>query len=69
MDASFAVAPCNRQEGVRFVCGDATRLEFEDGAFDAVTMFDVIERYKDRVILDHILPRDRWRPGVGAPSA
>ena len=33
------------------------------------SMFSAIERYKDRVIVDHILPRDRWRPGVGAPSA
>jgi UDP-sulfoquinovose synthase len=28
------------------------------------TMFATIERYKDRVIADHILPRDRWRPGT-----
>jgi UDP-sulfoquinovose synthase len=33
------------------------------------SMFAAIERYRDRVIPDHILPRDRWRPGVGAPSA
>jgi len=26
------------------------------------SMFASIERYKDRVITDHILPRDRWRP-------
>jgi UDP-sulfoquinovose synthase len=26
------------------------------------SMFSVIERFKDRVILDHILPQDRWRP-------
>ena len=32
------------------------------------SMFAQIERYKDRVIPDHILPRDRWRPGVGAPT-
>jgi hypothetical protein len=32
-------------------------------------MFGQIERFRDRVIADHILPRDRWRPGVGAPSA
>jgi len=43
MDSTFADAPCNRQEGVRFVCGDATRLEFESRSFDAVTMFDVLE--------------------------
>ncbi len=33
------------------------------------SMFSTIGRYRDRVILDHILPRDRWRPGVAAPSA
>jgi UDP-sulfoquinovose synthase len=32
------------------------------------SMFGIIERYRDRVIVDHILPRDRWRPGVEAPS-
>ena len=32
------------------------------------SMFSAIDRHKGRVILDHILPRDRWRPGVGAPS-
>jgi UDP-sulfoquinovose synthase len=26
------------------------------------SMFSVIERFQDRVIRDHILPRDRWRP-------
>lgn len=47
VDESLADAPCNRQEGVRFVCGDATRLEFPDASFDAVTMFDVIEHVPD----------------------
>jgi SAM-dependent methyltransferase len=47
MDPSFANAPCNKQEGVRFVCGDATRLEFASASFDAVTMFDVIEHVPD----------------------
>jgi SAM-dependent methyltransferase len=47
MDPSFADAPCNRDEGVRFVCGDATRLEFDSGSFDAVTMFDVLEHIPD----------------------
>jgi len=27
------------------------------------SMFATIERFQDRVIVDHILPRDRWRPG------
>jgi hypothetical protein len=30
-------------------------------------MFSAIERFRGRVIEDHILPRDRWRPG-GASS-
>jgi ubiquinone/menaquinone biosynthesis C-methylase UbiE len=47
MDPSFANAPCNLQEGVQFVCGDATRLEFASASFDAVTMFDVIEHVPD----------------------
>lgn len=46
-DSTFANAPCNLQEGVRFVCGDATRLEFERESFDAVTMFDVLEHIPD----------------------
>jgi UDP-sulfoquinovose synthase len=29
------------------------------------SMFATIERFKDRVIDDHILPRDRWRPAGG----
>ncbi len=33
------------------------------------SMFAQIDRFKGRVIPDHILPRDRWRPGVAAPSA
>jgi len=47
MDASFTNAPCNLQEGVRFVCGDVTRLEFSSESFDAVTMFDVMEHVPD----------------------
>ena len=30
-----------------FLCGDATRLPFEDETFDAVTMFDLIEHVPD----------------------
>ncbi len=33
------------------------------------SMFGVIKRYQDRVITDHILPRDRWRPEVAAPTS
>jgi len=32
------------------------------------SMFGLIERHRDRVILDRILPRDRWRPATEAPS-
>jgi UDP-sulfoquinovose synthase len=28
------------------------------------SMFGVIEKHKDRLITDHILPRDNWRPGA-----
>ncbi|HEX6131338.1 MAG TPA: NAD-dependent epimerase/dehydratase family protein [Actinomycetota bacterium] len=31
------------------------------------TMFATIERFRARVIEDHILPRDRWRPGTPVP--
>src|SRR5690606_7507740 len=34
MEPAFAEAPCNRQERVTFVCGDATALPFEDERFD-----------------------------------
>lgn len=47
MEPAFAEAPCNRQERVTFVCGDATALPFEDERFDAVTMFDLIEHVPD----------------------
>ena len=33
------------------------------------SMFGIIERHKDRVIADAILPRDRWQAGVEAPSS
>jgi UDP-sulfoquinovose synthase len=33
------------------------------------SMFSEIERHKHRVIPEHILPRDRWRAGVEAPSS
>jgi len=32
------------------------------------SMFSTIERYKDRVILDHIMPSTRWRPTVTQPA-
>ena len=30
-----------------FICGDACRLPFADGAFDLVTLFDVLEHVAD----------------------
>jgi len=32
------------------------------------SMFATIERYRGRVLDDHILPRDRWRPGAAPAS-
>jgi UDP-sulfoquinovose synthase len=32
------------------------------------TMFSTIERFRDRVLADHILPRDRWRPARSSPD-
>jgi SAM-dependent methyltransferase len=47
MNPEYAADPCNNLPGVTFVCGDATRLPFEDETFDAVTMFDLIEHVPD----------------------
>lgn len=47
VEPAFADAPCNRQPNVSFVCGTATDLPFADNAFDAVTMFDLIEHVPD----------------------
>src|SRR5260221_757157 len=47
LNAEYALVPCNQRPGVRFVCGDATDLPFEDGSFDAITMFDLLEHVPD----------------------
>lgn len=39
----YANSACNQQERVTYICGDATRLPFENCSFDAVTMFDLLE--------------------------
>ncbi|HLZ67019.1 MAG TPA: class I SAM-dependent methyltransferase [Aliidongia sp.] len=75
LDRSYADAPANRASGTRFVCGDATRLPFADGAFDLVTMFDVMEHIPaDRTAMAEALrvlapggmllvstPNEHWR--------
>jgi UDP-sulfoquinovose synthase len=33
------------------------------------SMFDAIRRHSDRVIVDHIMPRTRWRPAQPQPAA
>ncbi|MEQ9234994.1 class I SAM-dependent methyltransferase [Coleofasciculus sp. E2-BRE-01] len=43
LNSEYSQAPCNQQEQVSFVCGDATALPFNDDSFDAITMFDVLE--------------------------
>jgi len=47
LDPKYVNAPCNQQEKVRFICGDATNLPFQNDFFDLVTMFDVIEHIPD----------------------
>jgi len=47
LDPKYANAPCNQQEKVHFICGDATNLPFDNESFDVVTMFDVIEHVPD----------------------
>jgi SAM-dependent methyltransferase len=47
LNPEYAQAPCNQQKRVRFVCGDATDLPFENQSFDAITMFDLLEHVPD----------------------
>jgi len=47
LNADYAQVACNQQERVRFVCGDATDLPFENQSFDAITMFDLLEHVPD----------------------
>lgn len=47
LNPEYVQAACNQQERVRFICGDATALPFENQSFDAVTMFDLLEHVPD----------------------
>ncbi|KAB8319056.1 class I SAM-dependent methyltransferase [Tolypothrix campylonemoides VB511288] len=47
LNSEYAQAPCNQQKRVRFVCGDATDLPFENQSFDAIMMFDLLEHVPD----------------------
>jgi SAM-dependent methyltransferase len=47
LDLDPALADQGPQSAGGFVCGDARRLPFADGAFDAVGLFDVLEHVQD----------------------
>ena len=56
-DGRYARSEPNRRPRTRFVCGDATALPFPGAAFDAVTMFDLLEH----VDADRVAAREAWR--------
>lgn len=47
LDPALGKSPLNQQRRVEFICGDATKLPFENSSFDAVTMFDLLEHVPD----------------------
>jgi GT2 family glycosyltransferase len=57
LNGEYASAPCNRRSSVRFICGDATDLPFENESFDGLTMFDLLEHVPD----DHEAVREAFR--------
>src|SRR5258708_314075 len=57
LNGEYASAPCNQRSGVRFICGDATDLPFENESFDGVTMFDLLEHVGN----DHQAVREAFR--------
>lgn len=47
LDVDDSLGEWATEQGMTFVQGDACRLPFEDGAFDVVTLFDVLEHIPD----------------------
>jgi ubiquinone/menaquinone biosynthesis C-methylase UbiE len=63
LDVDFALRD-GGSAGWAFVCGDARRLPFADDAFDAVTLFDVLEHIEDDSIAAREALRVTRRDGV-----
>jgi len=57
MDPEHAASPVHQGPRSRFVVADATDLPFPDGAFDVVTMLDVLEHIPD----DRAAAHEAWR--------
>jgi ubiquinone/menaquinone biosynthesis C-methylase UbiE len=57
LDLDFELRPQSSGAASAFICGDARRLPFPAGAFDAVTLFDVLEHIHD----DHLAAKEAVR--------